>query len=185
MYKTFLHCGILLKTFYSIFSSLLQAPDLSSWLWQWRRVSSHFVEWWWGRWLPCNQLLWSRLPGRKYGTGREAEGNGAWRKLRSADVTFPRNQAVLVSPLIIHHFVYKWEIAFYSSVSSKRLKLIWNNTAAKAPIKASGRPCSIPSGYWHDIIDTQIKVDCSGNSESPGSKSFHQRRCSFLKTRPT
>lgn len=54
----------------------------------------------------------------------EEQSTSAWRKLRSADVTFPRNQPVLGSPVIIHHFVYKWEIAFSCSVSSKRLKLI-------------------------------------------------------------
>lgn len=86
--------------------------------------------------------------------GKRGAGNDAGRKWRPAAVTFPRNPPVLVSPIIIHHFVYKWEIALSYSLSSKRLKLIWNNPPAKAPIKASGTPwCHtlwlLTRHYWY------------------------------------
>lgn len=112
-----------------------------------RGASGCFVDW-----------LLTRLCSGLHLGGCKSQGRGAgqqcWRKLRSADVTFPRSQPVLVSPIITHHFVYKWEIAFYCSVSSKRLKLIWNNPPAQAPIKAPGTPwCHtlwlLTRRYWY------------------------------------
>ena len=99
-------------------------------------------------------VLFNIIPGRIRATEKEEQGHRACRKLRSADVTFPRNQPALVPPIIIHHFVYKWEIALSCSLSSKRLKLIWNNPPAKAPITASGMPWCHPlwlltRHYWY------------------------------------
>lgn len=118
--------------------------------------------------------------------GNEEQGNSAGRKLRSADVTFPRKQPVLVSPIIIHHFVYKWEIAFSCSASSERLKLIWNNPPAKVPVKAPDTPrCHtlwllVLPHYWY-TNQSWLRWE----ARVPGRKCFQQRRCPFLRTGPT
>lgn len=59
----------------------------------------------------CSQVLFQMLLQGPCEQERKSQAS-AGRKLRSTDVTFPQNQPVFISPVIIHYFVYKWEIAF-------------------------------------------------------------------------
>lgn len=59
----------------------------------------------------CSQVLFQMLLRGPCEQERKSQAS-AGRRLRSTDVTFPQNHPVFISPVIIHYFVYKWEIAF-------------------------------------------------------------------------